>query len=254
MTTPKDRGRHVSQTYSNNYFFDGGAGYPNYLDEREILINHGRQYGKILRRYLDQDSFILDVGTAAGFISKGMAECGLRIRGVEPNSTMADYARNVLGLDVSTGRIETCQHAEKFSGICFIQVIAHLIDPSKALRTASNALLERGYILIETWDYKSLTARLFGKRWHEYSPPSVLNWFSKISLNAMMKNLNFKLIAKGRPDKRISFKHAKSVIQYKLDNNSILRHLTVFLNAVPENWTVPYPGNDLFWALYKKLD
>ncbi len=70
----------------------------------------------------------------------------------------------------------------------------------------------------------------------------------------MMENLNFELIAKGRPDKRISFKHAKSLIQYKLNNNSTFRHLTVFLNAVPKNWTVPYPGDDLFWALYKKLD
>jgi 2-polyprenyl-3-methyl-5-hydroxy-6-metoxy-1,4-benzoquinol methylase len=243
---------HVKKTYSDNYFYGGGAGYPNYLDERELLIRHGHYYGELLAEYIDSPGKVLDVGAAAGFVLKGLANHGWICSGIEVNDKMAAYGRENLGLKIKTGLVEDLKADEKYDLICFIQVIAHLIDPGKALTVASNALSEGGYILIETWDYKSLTARLFGKRWHEYSPPSVLNWFSKISLNAAMKNLNFELLATGRPEKKLSFKHAKSVIQYKLENNSILRCLTFFLKAVPENLTVPYPGNDLFWALYRK--
>ena len=246
--------QHLNKIYSDDYFYSGGDGYPNYVNEREILIRHGHYYGKLLSKYIDIPGKVLDVGSAAGFILKGLTDYGWMGSGIEVNDKMAGYGRENLGLDIQTGSIENFKKDDKYDLICFIQVIAHLIDPSNALKTASTALSEKGYVLIETWDYKSLTAKLFGKLWHEYSPPSVTNWFSERSLNAMMKNLNFELISKGHPDKRISFIHAKSLIKYKIDNNSIFRHLTAFLDALPENWTVPYPGNDLFWALYKKLD
>jgi hypothetical protein len=37
MTSIEDPGSHVKNTCSDAYFFGGEAGYPNYLDEKEIL-------------------------------------------------------------------------------------------------------------------------------------------------------------------------------------------------------------------------
>jgi SAM-dependent methyltransferase len=252
MTSIKNYESHVANTYSDDYFYDGGVGYPDYLDEKDLLIRHGQYYGKTLSRYIPNPGKVLDVGAAAGFILKGLMEFSWQGYGIEVNDRMAAYGRETHGLNIQTTSIEDFHTKDTFDLINFIQVIAHLINPLQVLKKTSEVLSDRGCILIETWDYKSLTAKLFGKRWHEYSPPSVLHWFSKESLNYLMKNLNFKLIAAGRPDKRISFKHAKSIIKYKLKNSFNLGFINFLLKAFPDTWTVPYPGNDLFWALYKK--
>jgi 2-polyprenyl-3-methyl-5-hydroxy-6-metoxy-1,4-benzoquinol methylase len=252
MTSIKDSGSHVANTYSDDYFYGGAAGYPNYLDEKDILIRRGHYYAKLLSKHIEKLGKVLDVGAAAGFILKGFIDNGWEGRGIEVNDNMASYGRVNLGLDIQTIRIEDCQIQDTFNLINFIQVIAHLIDPFDALKRVSKVLSDKGYILIETWDYRSLTAKLFGRRWHEYSPPSVVQWFSKESLNYLMRSLHFDFIAAGRPDKRLSFKHAKSLIKYKLKNSVNFRFINFLLRLFPDVWTVRYPGNDLFWALYRK--
>ncbi len=64
---------HAAQVYDDSYFNSGGAGYPNYMGEADMLIAHGRRYGKLLQRYM-QPGTVLDVGAAAGFILKGLTE------------------------------------------------------------------------------------------------------------------------------------------------------------------------------------
>jgi len=54
MTSIKDPGSHVANTYSDDYFYGGGAGYPNYLDESAILIRHGRYYAKVLSKHIEK--------------------------------------------------------------------------------------------------------------------------------------------------------------------------------------------------------
>ena len=63
--------------------------------------------------------------------------------------------------------------------VVMLQVIAHLVDPLATGRRIAELLRPDGLWLVETWDRESRTARLFGRRWHEYSPPSVLHWFSR---------------------------------------------------------------------------
>ncbi|MGH9337108.1 MAG: class I SAM-dependent methyltransferase, partial [Vicinamibacteria bacterium] len=96
---------HVERTYGDDYFHGGGAGYPDYLAEGAILRAHGRRYGELLTRFLPAGS-LLDVGSAAGFLLAGFNEAGLRGRGIEPNASMAAYAREKLGLCVFTGTLE----------------------------------------------------------------------------------------------------------------------------------------------------
>lgn len=253
MTKTKAPDTHVSDIYSNEYFYGGGAGYPNYLEEKEILIQHGRRYGKILSKYIKQPGSVLDVGAAAGFILKGLIDSGWKGYGIEPNDNMAAYARNKLGLDVQTNRVESFQPQKRFDLICFIQVIAHLVEPDKAIQISSKWLLENRLILIETWNYKSLTARLFANHWHEYSPPSVLHWFSPVSLNLLMKRFGFKLLSTGRPSKKIIWKHARSLLQYKFMKISFFSLIKPFLHIVSDHILLPYPAEDLFWSLFKKV-
>jgi SAM-dependent methyltransferase len=252
MTTVRESDSHVDDVYGNRYFFGGGAGYPNYLDERDLLIQHGNRYGRILANYAGGKGKLLDVGAAAGFILKGLCDYGWKGEGLEPNHKMASYAREILGQNVKTVTFESFQTKTKYDVICLVQVIAHLIDPRTAVEMASSLLDANGYILVETWNYRSLTARVFGRNWHEYSPPSVLHWFSVKSLNQLMELCNFKLIATGRPQKKISSKHAKSLILYKLKDFPFTHVMRTALKLVPDDMAFSYPAEDLFWSLYKR--
>ena len=158
---------------------------------------------------------------------------------------MAKFGSEKLGLDVRQGSLESFKTDEKFDLISMIQVVAHFYDPRTAFETAANLLKEDGLLLIESWNRESFSARIFGKNWHEYSPPSVLQWFSLNGLTKFLKEFGFEKLAHGRPSKKISGEHAKSLLKYRLGDNPLLK-------LIPSKINFPYPSEDLFWALYQK--
>lgn len=232
------------EIYGDSYFNGGGAGYSDYMTEKEMLRERGRMYAGKISRYITPGK-MLDVGAAAGFILKGFEDEGWNGTGLEPNAAMAGFGRETLSLDMRQGTLETFQTGQKFDLVSMVQVIAHFYDPRAAFEKAAQFLNENGCLLIETWDRGSISARIFGKNWHEYSPPSVLHWFSKKGLTDFLAGLGFEKVADGRPSKKISGGHARSLLRYRLGD-------TFLLKLIPEKINFPYPSEDLFWALYRK--
>lgn len=244
--------QHVSQVYGDDYFQGGGAGYPNYLNQQDVLRKHGQQYGKLLRTYTNPGK-MLDVGAAAGFILQGFMDYGWTGQGVEPNDEMAAYGRSHLKLPIQTGPLESISTDEQYDLVSMIQVIPHFYDLHQALQAASERTKSGGYWLIETWNRESWTARLLKQHWHEYSPPSVLRWFSPSDLKVLLAQYGFEEVATGRPSKWIQSAHAKSLLEFKFkDMGWIGKILAKCLVLVPNNIAIPYPSEDLFWGLYQK--
>lgn len=243
--------KEVEKIYSDGYFFGGKDGYPDYTLEKDILIRQGERYARLMSKYL-QPGQLLDVGSAAGFIMKGFKNAGWEAVGVEPNANMAEYGRKNLHLDIRTGTLETITQVPVFDLILLIQVIVHLFDLDKSMRIISEKVKEGGYVLVETWNKNSWMARLFGSSWHEYSPPSTLNYFSKRSLDILMGRYGFGRIARGRPSKKIHGEHARSLLRYKFEAKKSLKWLIGMERIIPKNRFIPYPAEDLFWALYQK--
>ena len=238
---------HVSGIYGDSYFFGGGAGYPDYLREGEILRAHGRQYARRIRRYLAPGS-MLDVGAAAGFLCDGFRSEGWHTEALEPNETMAAYCRNELQLCVHRSTLEQLEHTRTFDLVTMIQVVAHFTDVRGAFAKAATATRDNGFWLIETWNSRSTTARVFGRHWHEYNPPSVLHYFSKQSLELLAGQFGFRPVASGHPSKRILWEHVRSVLNHQMKTRSLDR----VLRAIPDDAVIPYPSEDLFWMLLQK--
>lgn len=236
--------QHVSSIYDDSYFNGGGAGYTDYFAEGEMLRKRGQMYAKKIEKFAKAGK-MLDVGAAAGFILQGFTDENWSGIGLEPNGSMAKFGSEKLGLDVRQGSLESFKTDEKFDLISMIQVVAHFYDPRTAFETAANLLKEDGLLLIESWNRESFSARIFGKNWHEYSPPSVLQWFSLNGLTKFLKEFGFEKLAHGRPSKKISGEHAKSLLKYRLGDNPLLK-------LIPSKINFPYPSEDLFWALYQK--
>jgi SAM-dependent methyltransferase len=240
---------HVAATYGDEYFSGGGAGYPDYLSEAELLRQRGLMYAKKVAKFA-RTGRMLDVGAAAGFILKGFEEAGWTGMGLEPNEAMCRYGREQLGLTLRGGSLEnfalkTFAADENFDLISMIQVAAHFYDPRGAFAAAAKLLKRDGLLLVETWDRDSFTARVLGKNWHEYSPPSVLHWYSRQGLDNFLRQFGLARVAGGRPAKWISGAHARSLLEYRLGRSFLL-------SLIPTKLSFPYPAEDLFWALYRK--
>jgi SAM-dependent methyltransferase len=241
----------IKEIYSDNYFFKGKDGYPDYTLERDMLIERGEKYAEITSRFMKPGK-LLDVGAAAGFIMKGFENKGWQVIGVEPNSSMAGYGKDNLGLDIRVGTIEESGLNVMVDLGLLIQVIAHLYDLNRSMESINRIVKNEGYLLIETWDKDSYMARLFGRRWHEYSPPTTLNYFSRKTMDFLLSSYGFRKIAGGRPGKKLHSRHARSLLRHKLESSGSLRWLAGIERVLPGKNIFPIPSEDLFWALYRK--
>lgn len=236
---------HVEQVYGDDYFSGGGAGYADYLAEGEMLNKRGRWYAAKLGKLGVGPGKMLDVGAAAGFILRGFVDSGWNGTGIEPNSEMAKFGAKALGLHIARGSFERFRSKDKFDLISMIQVAAHFYDPLAAFSKARDLLEDDGVLLVETWNRGSLSARLFGRNWHEYSPPSVLQFFSEKGLSEFLGTLGLERIGGGRPSKKISGAHARSLLRYRIGESRLLK-------LIPERVNFPYPSEDLFWGAFRK--
>jgi 2-polyprenyl-3-methyl-5-hydroxy-6-metoxy-1,4-benzoquinol methylase len=247
----EDSQNHVNSVYSDDYFLKGRSGYPNYLDEKDILINSGKRYAKIISKYV-KPGVMLDVGCAAGFIMSGFKESGWDCFGVEPNNFMAGYGRDELSLQIVTGNMENFQSDRKFDMVSMIQVISHFYDFDLALSNVMNLLKPGGMVLIESWNMKSSYARIMGNKWHAYSPPSVIHWFSDETLIHLLKKYNLEIVIKGYPVKQISVKHALSLLREVTWKFPLKKWLINSFTTLIGKKTLVYPFRDVKWYLFQK--
>jgi SAM-dependent methyltransferase len=240
----------TAEIYGDDYFYGGGAGYPNYPAESAILREHGRWYARTFSRFIAAGR-LLDVGGAAGYIAQGFRDFGWRPTVRDPNERMLSIADS-LGEQTSAGTLETFTAAQRFDLVVMIQVIEHLYDLKKAVTAAAAATNPGGYLLVETWNGESLIARVLKTQWHQYSPPSVRRVFSPGSLGRALAEYGYRRVAIGRPQKWISGSHAKSLLLYKAAGaNAVIRMASAAVRLVPDTLRLPYPAEDLFWALYR---
>jgi SAM-dependent methyltransferase len=244
---------HVQRQYGDQYFTGGGAGYSDYLHEERLLIHRGRWYARRLAKYCRSGS-VCDVGAAAGFTLVGFREAGWNTFGIEPNARMAEYARQRFDLHVEQASFEDWQTEAVFDLVTMLQVLPHFVDPVGALHKAAQIARPGGHLLIETWDRSSWTARVFGKSWHEYSPPSVLHWFSRAGLTRLAQQVGLVQVAAGRPSKWIDAGHAKSVLRHKASSSLVNRLALRFAQLIPDRVAIPYIAEDLFWILFKRVE
>jgi SAM-dependent methyltransferase len=241
---------YLEKVYSDAYFTEGKDGYPDYLEEKDILINHGRWYANMMKRYISPGA-MLDVGAAAGFLMQGFRENGWNCIGLEPNLHMTEYGRQKLGLHMVQGDIEHFKVSDKYDLILMVQVIGHIFDLNQALHNTSQLINQDGILLVESWDRGSAAAKFWGRKWHEYSPPSVINYYTKKSLHKIMERHGFRLLKTGRPKKQISLKHALSLASKEYKIFSSLKTLTDKIFKKKDIYLI-YPPVDLFYAIYQK--
>lgn len=125
-----------------------------------------------------------------------MRSNGWETYGVEISEKLARYGMKKRGLNVSIGSLEEAGFPNRYFDVIYMsQVIEHMTDPLSSLREVQRMLKTRGILVISTPNISSLQTILFRRNWRGFGPPYHLTFFSRHTLELLLKRLGFKVVS-----------------------------------------------------------
>ena len=148
--------------------------------------NYRAIVAEIAQRLPDRSSRILDVGSGAGHLLAAFREAGFEeLRGFDPSTRCAEYARSVYGIDVVNHSISQMARAdEEYDLILLSSVLEHLRDLVPTLYSLVDLLAPGGAFWFEVPD----TARFadaVGVPFQQFSLEHI-NYFTQTSLTSLL--------------------------------------------------------------------
>ncbi|MEP0845231.1 MAG: class I SAM-dependent methyltransferase [Phycisphaerae bacterium] len=125
---------------------------------------------------------LFEIGCGTGVFLDEARRAGWQAEGLEVSRFAADVARG-RGLPVTCAPAEHCGiEVGAYDCVALWDVVEHLRDPVRTLRTAAAGLRPGGVLALSTGDLSSLCARLSGCHWHLYNLPEHLYFFTPLAL------------------------------------------------------------------------
>lgn len=155
----------------------------------------------MISRYIALDR-VCDVGCGEGLFLAAVRDRHYRDpMGLEPGSACVAYGRT-LGLSIEQGTAE--DYPARFAAhprdvVTLFHVIEHLVDPFETMRMFRRELRPGSYVVIETPNIQSYSARQWGDRWR-FIYRQHLSYFSPSTLRACLEQAGFKILVQGRQD------------------------------------------------------
>jgi SAM-dependent methyltransferase len=189
--TPRLRPEVLPEVYAGDYWRSDSPkqrGYADYVADARLYLRTFEKRWRLVRRFTGGPGRALDVGCAAGYWLRVLAERGWDVTGVEPSAEIAAHARHALGAarvhegDLASARFE----AGRFDLVTLWDVVEHVPDPVALLREAARVLSPGGVLVLETQNVESRFARLLGPRWQHFKHLEHLYHFGPGSLSALL--------------------------------------------------------------------
>lgn len=193
--------------YGDHYFKNGGDWVCGIWDGSYIQneSNLRREAEEVLKMIPLSCGELLEVGCAGGFFLDEARKKGYGVIGIEPNSSMAEFGKAKLSIEVIASPIEMVEEnkfSTQFDAIVLMDVLEHIPHPYKAMRKLSAWLKEGGFLLIRgplsndpTVKIKQFLRRLIGKQKRLPRYPLDVNWFSKRSLEYLVNQFGINVVS-----------------------------------------------------------
>ena len=242
--------------YSENYFHkkedDACHGYTSYDNDKESMRS---VFVKEIQRYegLVSGRDIFDVGAATGFFLDIAKESGWNTYGSEISKFACDESSS-RGHNMHCGSLLTYDEIPNnlFSVVTMWDVFEHVEDPIGYLKKVYNMLESGGILAVNTIDVQSFWAKIWGKRWNMIIPPEHLFYYSRKSLNKIIKESGFEIILNKRLTKKFSLTYIFSTL-YLWQDLKLWKILSKFFdNAFWRKVKVPINVRDNIYVVAKK--
>ncbi len=177
-----------SRVYAADYFqgSEVAQGYDDYAAlEPSLRRTFARRFARL--RPPCSGARLLDLGAAYGFAVSEARRAGWCAFGLEISRAAARAGMGSLGVPgvVASGLAAPFADAS-FDAVSLWDVLEHLPDPHAAMAEVSRILAPGGTLVLSTGDVGSWAARLSGARWHLYTLPEHLFFFSRESLRRLL--------------------------------------------------------------------
>ncbi len=195
------------------FFYDKFNAYSRYKKLKKIA-------GKYTRR-------ILDVGCGRGIMLKIFKESGWETAGTELSDVSAQYAREVLGVEVLNKDIEDCNFSkDHFDVITLFHSLEHLRDPMLSLKSINDFLNPDGLLIIEVPRFNSFYSKIFKDKWFHLDVPRHLFHFDDRSFEKLLAVAGFSIIKRKRCALLYdSFGALQSILNYMCSEMNLLNNI-----------------------------
>ena len=194
FATPRATRDEIWSRYSATYFWDEYLPSHGIVDGKFELATFDAVHAAMLQLISSHvpRGRMLEVGTGAGFFLKAAERAGWEVAGIEVSTEAVGFARDQLGLDVRQGSAEEIQYADgSFDLAVLFEVIEHLLDPLRALRSVWRAVKPGGQVILSTPNFNALSRRILGRQWAVLSPAEHLYYFTEKSLARLLARAGF---------------------------------------------------------------
>ena len=157
---------------------------------------------KLVKKFLNKGSSVLDVGCDIGLTVKLLEENGYHSEGVEISSVGAKIAKEKTGITVHNMQLESYQSDIKFDGVLLLDVLEHLYDPIKVLTECGSHMRQGGYIFIHVPHHGGISTRFkrflhkkgLKKGYKHFGFPAHIYAFDRQSLKTILAKSGFETV------------------------------------------------------------
>jgi len=190
--SPRPDEREIPRFYGEDYYGEGSQKFRSCLEAPRLFFAWNRM--RRVLKFFSRPGKVLDVGCGQGTFLQLIKGKGWEVAGTELTQESASRASR-LGIPVSIGEIDENRFPpHSFDLITLWQVLEHLAEPRKTLKSLLGLLRKGGIVAISTPNIDSLQAEVGKDRWFHLDPPRHLYLFSPRTLERIMASLGFRLL------------------------------------------------------------
>ena len=229
----------VNNTPDQQYYSKYYKEMSKYEHERDEPLHI--KYCKIITKYCDKSSKVLDIGSSTGHLLYQLRKRGYKnLLGIDPSPMCKDLGKQKYNLNIETAELYSFSPKKKFDLIILPMVFEHLENVRDAVIKITKLLSDDGYVFISIPDAEKFYEK-FEEPFGEFSTEHI-NFFSQSSIYQLMLNYTccymksdgkniYSLWKKGSP-------LATSLKKYIDDSSKKVKNITKIIENAPSNLIV----------------
>jgi methionine biosynthesis protein MetW len=184
VTAPVPTEDEISRYYPGSYYGSG----QRFNRVIEWLLDRLYSYRAAQIERNREPGKVLDIGCGRGLLLNKLRQQGWEPHGTELSEEAAAFAREEMGLPVTTQRLEDAHFADQeFDLVILWHVLEHARAPREMLKQAARILKPGGTLLVAVPNFGSWEARWSGPAWFHLDVPRHLTHWSFDTLSEALE-------------------------------------------------------------------
>lgn len=184
--------------YASGYFLEEYKNQYNktYYEDEPNLRRLAKNRLHTLSKFLKYPSgkTLLEVGASCGFFLDEARALGYSVSGIEPSPTEANYAKEVLHLDVVTSGFLEHAVPSKVDVLCMFFVLEHLSEMESVFAKIETLVAPGGFLFLAVPSFFGPTFQTNPKEWFRTHPTDHFYDYSNQSLKKGLRLIGFETV------------------------------------------------------------